>query len=135
MFRLLGEDGSTSAPLEDGLVVGYGLSEVGFDSLYHRGSLALEYDALAEAWALAWDSVPGEVLGSPNDAEIYATLIAGDGAAFDAPYRLSYGADGRSVMPALAIGGSYAVAWHDNRNHLADDTWAGDIYAAALSCP
>jgi hypothetical protein len=86
------------------------------------------------AWVLAWDRVPGETAGSPNDAEVYVTRVSPDGAAFDAPYRLS-NAVGRSTMPALAMGGVYATVWHDNRSDLVVTTYQGDVYAAALSCP
>jgi hypothetical protein len=135
MFRVLDGDGTTGEPLENGLAIGNGLAEVGIGSLLDRGQFALEHDPVSAAWVLAWDSVPGSVEGSPNEAEIFVTRIAGDGASFDSPYQLSHGTDGRSVMPSLAIGGSYVTVWHDNRDDLADDTWAGDIYGASLSCP
>jgi hypothetical protein len=133
MFRPLDVHGAFAGVLSDGVPVGDALNSTVVPA-YYIGEASLAFDALAGAYALAWDAQPGVNGGDPNEAEVFVTLIEGGGGSFDAPFQIST-ADGRSVMPALAIGGGYLAAWHDNRSTPADTTYAGEIYAAALSCP
>jgi len=133
MFRPLDVHGAYAGDLWDGVAIGDALNSTSIPA-YYIGDASLAFDALDGVYALAWDTQPGVNGGDPNEAEVFVTRVAAGGGSFDAPFQVST-ADGRSVMPALAIGGAILAAWHDNRSTPADTTYAGEIYAAALSCP
>jgi len=135
-FRILEEDGDIVGELTDSLEIGGILiidSEASLD--YYLGRHAMAWDGDAGEYVLVWDAVEGQSSGYPNDADIYLSHIAQDGSSFAAPWRVTAD-ENRSVQPRLArgAGSTYAIVWHDNRDHVEAASWIGEIHAGRLDC-
>lgn len=136
VFSLLDNDGKPLTGVGSSTVVGRALISKRYEleKSDYAGGLDLTFDTAEKSFVVAWDMVPSNDSGDPNEADIFLARIGAESGVAESPWQMSVD-ENRSIMPQIAMDGGFGlVAWHDNRDEVDPNTFIGEVYKTTFSC-